>query len=251
VLRALSGLLSFRISSSGPPGARAGAQVHRGDLDDLASLRSGAAASDGVIHTAFIHGISQATIGDATSNCVRRASARFGLAFYGSPWLRPTSAPSRPSVPRSRALIAHLSSLLGLGPNARPPRNRGGCARSQPANTPLSEEAALAMLSRGGRASVVRPPVGPRPKQARLRPVHDRNSSQKGASLDFPATASTAGLRCTGSILHLCSGWHWRRALRDPGIMGWPAKSARLSRPFVSMRSGWHGARHSTGSLPI
>ncbi len=36
-----------------------GAEVHRGDLTDLASLRSGAEKADAVVHLAFIHDFSK------------------------------------------------------------------------------------------------------------------------------------------------------------------------------------------------
>jgi nucleoside-diphosphate-sugar epimerase len=113
----------------------AGADVHRGSLDDLESLRSGATAADGVIHTAFIHDFSN--YGPA-AEADRRAIETLGGALAGS---------DRPLIVTSGTLLAQRQGSLATEEDAHDP------------NFPRkSEEAALALAARGVRASVLRLP---------------------------------------------------------------------------------------------
>src|ERR1700723_3984119 len=113
----------------------AGASVQRGSLEDLESLRSGAAAADGVIHTAFIHDFSN--YGPA-AEADRQAIEILGGALAGS---------DPPLIVTSGTLLAQRQGLLATeedAPNPSFPRK--------------SEEAALALAARGVRASVLRLP---------------------------------------------------------------------------------------------
>jgi nucleoside-diphosphate-sugar epimerase len=113
----------------------AGADVHRGSLEDLKSLRSGAAAADGVIHTAFIHDFSN--YGPA-AEADRRAIETLGDALGGS---------DRPLIVTSGTLLVQRQGSLATeedAPNPNFPRK--------------SEEAALALAARGVRTSVLRLP---------------------------------------------------------------------------------------------
>jgi nucleoside-diphosphate-sugar epimerase len=113
----------------------AGAQVHRGDLHDLESLRAGAASSDGVIHCAFIHDFNN--YGPA-AEADQRAIETLGTALAGS---------DRPLVVSSGSLVAHA---------------RGPFVTEEDAPDPKfprkSEQTTLAMAALGTRAMVLRLP---------------------------------------------------------------------------------------------
>jgi nucleoside-diphosphate-sugar epimerase len=115
--------------------AAAGADVHRGSLEDLESLRSGAAGADGVIHTAFIHDFSNYTAATQIDRC---AIATLGAALAGS----------------DRAMIVTSGTLLL--PRRGPLATEDDVAEAN--SSRKSEEALLELALRGVRISVVRLP---------------------------------------------------------------------------------------------
>jgi nucleoside-diphosphate-sugar epimerase len=73
-----------RSDASAAAVSASGAEPRRGDLDDLDSLRDGAAESDGVVHTAYKHDIFFAGDFEGAISADRRAVEALGEALVGS-----------------------------------------------------------------------------------------------------------------------------------------------------------------------
>jgi nucleoside-diphosphate-sugar epimerase len=124
----------------------AGAEPHRGDLEDLESLRRGAAIADGVIHTAFNHDFSNFV---AICELDRRVVEAMGSVLAGS---------DRPFV---------ITSGTGMG-NTVPgePAVEENFNPDHPNPRKASELAGVSVADRGVNVSVVRlPQVHDRVKQ--------------------------------------------------------------------------------------
>jgi nucleoside-diphosphate-sugar epimerase len=121
----------------------AGAEVHRGNLEDLESLRTGAAKSDGVIHCAFDHSAFGNDFSKFAEVCDkdRRAIEALGGALRGS---------DRPIV---------ITSGTGMG-NAVPgqPATEDHFDPNHPNPRKVSEVAGASVAKHGVNVSVVRLP---------------------------------------------------------------------------------------------
>jgi nucleoside-diphosphate-sugar epimerase len=116
----------------------AGAEVHRGDLDNLESLRQGAAMADGVIHTAFNHDFTKFK---ASCEADRQIIGVLGSALIGT---------DRPLI------ITSGTGLLAGSPLAT--EDIVPDFSNSPIPRVASEQAAMFMAEQGVRTSVLRLP---------------------------------------------------------------------------------------------
>jgi nucleoside-diphosphate-sugar epimerase len=117
--------------------ARAGAEVLRGDVNDLDRLRTAAAAADGVIHAAFNHDFSSVK---QHSEADRTVIETLGEVLAGS----------------GRPLVISSGTGLARSKTGGPAAETDDHATSAEFPRAASEEAADALIARGGRVMVLR-----------------------------------------------------------------------------------------------
>lgn len=153
-----------------------GAQVHRGDIEDLDSLRSGAAVCDGVIHTAFDHNFA-----NFVANCQKdkRAIEALGSGLTGS----------------QRPIIITSSTAMGTASLGQP-ATEDHFNPDSPNPRVASELAGQALSRRGVNVSVVR-----------LSQIH--NTIKQGLVTDLVALARKTGVAAyVGEGLNRWSATH-------------------------------------------
>jgi nucleoside-diphosphate-sugar epimerase len=116
----------------------AGAEAHRGSLEDLESLRSGATEADGVIHTAFVHDFANL---QASGETDRRAIEAIGTALAG------TDCP-----------FVVTSGTAHLTPGRQSTEEQDPDPRSAAVHRIASEKATMDLALRGVRSMLVRLP---------------------------------------------------------------------------------------------
>lgn len=140
----------------------AGAEVHRGELEDLASLRSGAAKADAVIHTGFIHEFSRF---QEVCEIDKRAIEALGSPLTGS----------------ARPLIITSGTAMGAAAPGQP-ASEDYVNLKHPHPRVASEVAAAAVAAAGVDVRVVRlPQVHDPRKQGLITPLIEL-AREKGVS---------------------------------------------------------------------
>jgi nucleoside-diphosphate-sugar epimerase len=141
--------------------AAAGAEVHRGSLEDLESLRSGTAKSDAVIHLAFNHDFSNLK---QNSEDDRKVIETLGEVLAGS----------------DRPLVITSGTGLARSKTGGPALETDDHVSSAEFPRAASEEAADALIAKGGRVIVMRlPQVHDTSKQGRVT-YHIQTARQQG-----------------------------------------------------------------------
>ncbi len=183
---------------------QAGAEAHRGTLEEPESLAAGAAQADAVIHTAFDHDFSR-----FVENCEkdRRVIEAMGRALAGS----------------DRPLI--ITSGTGLGsPGHGAPAREYVLDRDHPNPRRLSELTGEEVAQRGVSVAVVRlPQVHDTEKQGLITPAI-AIARAKGRSASS-ATARTADRRPMWTTWRGCIGWLSTTTRRAPAGMPWTSRA--------------------------
>lgn len=160
----------------------AGAEVHRGDLEDLDSLRSGAAGMDAVVNLAFNHDFSKfAQNGEAE----RKAIEAMGSVLESGKLLVVTSG----------------TGLASGGPGHV--RTESDPAASSTAIPRQPEDTARAVAERGVRVAIVRLPQVHDTRKQGLVPFLTQTAREKGASAYVGDGANRWAAAPLGDVAHL------------------------------------------------